>query len=141
MMKCQKWHYSGTKVIKRHYRLLQVTRSKNQKMQQYRTLFQITKNCNKYTWELITRRSSVQIWLPQPGTVIWKITESRKSTQFRYFIEAVCFFIGVFSLYKMIHFSKKIEFDPNLIPKHQKKNTAKKIFSFLLSFQFKCGIM
>ena len=30
---------------------------------------------------LITRRSSVQIWLPQPGTVIFKITERKRKAR------------------------------------------------------------
>ena len=36
------------------------------------------------------------LWRAFPEAVIWKITESRKSTQFRYFIEVVCFFIVSF---------------------------------------------
>ena len=96
---------------------------RNGKKKRCFSLFPVVKKNEKQRFlNLITRRSSVQIWLPQPEAVIWKITESRKSTQFRYFIEAACFFIGVFALYEMVHFSKKIEFDPNLTPKHRKKN-------------------
>ena len=46
---------------------------------------------------LITRRSSVQIWLPQPGTVIFKITErKRKARSFGTLSRLRAFFVDIF---------------------------------------------
>ncbi|MCB5776164.1 hypothetical protein LK482_10590, partial [Ruminococcus callidus] len=62
---------------------------------------------------LITRRSSVQIWLPQPRKV-------PKTRRFRHYI--------------FLLFYRKIDFDPNLTPKHQKRKVEQDNTSCSISF-------
>ena len=62
----------------------------------------VKKNEKQHFLNLITRRSSVQIWLPQPKSAVNSL------------------FYGTIFL----HFYRKHDFDPNLTPKHRKKNGA-----------------
>ena len=67
------------------------------------SLFPVVKKNEKQRFlNLITRRSSVQIWLPQPKSAVNSL------------------FYGTIFL----HFYRKHDFDPNLTPKHRKKNGA-----------------
>ena len=76
--------------------------------------FVVKKNKKHHFLNLITRRSSVQIWLPQPR----KVPKTR------------CFWHFIF-----LHFYKKIDFDPNLTPKHKKKSGAgQQILFFFIEF-------
>ena len=84
--------------------------------------FVMKKNEKQCFINLITRRSSVQIWLPQPGIVIFKITErKRKVRSFGILSMLRTFFVVVSALYETARFLRKTDFDPNLTPKHQKR--------------------
>ena len=78
------------------------------------SLFSVVKKNEKQRFlNLITRRSSVQIWLPQPKSAVNSL------------------FYGTIFL----HFYRKHDFDPNLTPKHRKKNGAGQ--HILLHFLYK----
>ena len=75
--------------------------------------FVMKKNEKQCFINLITRRSSVQIWLPQPRKV-------PKTRCFRHYI--------------FLLFYRKTDFDPNLTPKHQKRKVEQDNTSCSISF-------